>query len=243
MLRSLLAALLLATPAAADSFVLVPGAFGGAWTWDAVAARLRAQGHAVTAVELKGQGTRLAENGPEVSVEDHIADVSAAIAAAAPPVILVAHSYGGRPATGAWDRMRDRLAHVIWVEAPAPLTDVGLPADDDSLAFVVTMYPEAADAGMLPPPVVRTGTYDHELTPMSLKALYGPVPLSAPLPDTPGTFVHAEDSSLPGLKALGEALAQRRGWTLVALPGGHDLPTDSPEALADLLLQIAEATE
>ena len=53
MTRLLALLALLPAPALADSFVLVPGAFGGAWTWDAVVPLLRAEGHSVTAVELK----------------------------------------------------------------------------------------------------------------------------------------------------------------------------------------------
>ena len=243
MTRLLALLALLPAPALADSFVLVPGAFGGAWTWDAVVPLLRAEGHSVTAVELKGEGTRLGENGPEVSVEDHIADVAAAIEEAASPVILVAHSYGGRPATGAWDRTRDRIAHVVWVEAPVPLRDTGLPPDSRSLAFVVTTFPEAADTGMLSPPPTRSGTYAHELTPMSLKALYGPVPLSAPLPPIPGTFVVATGSDIPGFRRLGEVLRDQKGWTLQEVPGGHDIPLEQPEALAQVLLEIAHRTD
>jgi pimeloyl-ACP methyl ester carboxylesterase len=243
----LLAALLLPAPALADSFVLVNGAFGGAWTWEEVTPLLEAAGHTVTAVELKGLGARYAEMTPEVSVEDHVADITAAIDAAyeesGPPVILVAHSYGGRPATGAWDLDRDRLAHVVWIEAPAPLADTGLPPDGESLSFVVMMYPDVADSGLMPPPPVRAGTYDHPLTAMSLKALYGPVPFrNGPLPTTPGTFIYGETSSLPGLRRLGEALRDRLGWDLVALPGGHDLPMESPEALAQVLLEVADGT-
>ena len=233
--------------ALADSFVLVNGAFAGAWTWNEVTPLLRAAGHSVTAVELTGLGTRAEEMTPDISVQDHVADIVAAIDAAheesGPPVILVAHSYGGRPATGAWDRARDRIAHLVWIEAPAPLSDTGLPPDGASLSFVVMMYPDVADSGLMPPPVVRTGTYDHPLTAMSLRALYGPVPVEGgPLPPTPGTFIAAEDSSLPVLRQMGEALQAQRGWNLVTLPGGHDLPMDSPEALAETLLGIADRT-
>ncbi len=244
-MRALALALLLApAPALADSFVLVHGAFAGEWAWDAVTPLLEAQGHAVHAVSLKGQGARAHENGPVIGPEDHVADILAALDAAQPPVILVAHSYGGRPATGAWDRARDRVSHAVWVEAPAPLLPTGLPADDRSLAAVVTMYPDAADQGLMPPPPVRAGRYPEPLTPMSLRALYGPVPTAAALPgDTPATLVTARSSSLPGLRALGEALRDDHGWTLEALPGGHDVPLENPEALAALLLSIADRTE
>lgn len=243
MLRALLAALLLAAgPAGADTFVLVHGAWVGEWAWDAVAPLLEAEGHAVAAVSLRGQGRRAAAGGPEVSVEDHVADILAAVEAAAPPVILVAHSYGGRPATGAWDRAGARLAHVVFVEAPAPLRDTGLPADDRSLAFVVTFYPDATDAGLLPPPPGLREEPGRPLAPMSLRALYGAVPTEPPLPPTPGTFVHAADSSLPVLRDLGERLRDERGWDLREVPGGHDVPREAPDALAAILLGIADGT-
>jgi pimeloyl-ACP methyl ester carboxylesterase len=233
-----------AAPACADSFVLVHGAWQGEWAWDAVTPLLEAEGHAVTAVALKGLGSRAGESSPEIGVEDHIADILAAIEGAAPPVILVAFSYGGRPATGAWDRARDRVAHAVWVEAPAPLADAGLRADDRSLAFVVMMYPDLADSGMMPPPPTARAEPGRPLSPMPLKALYGAVPLAAPLPgDTPATYVYAEGSSLPALRQLGEALSERRGWALRPVPGGHDVPTEAPEALAAILLEVAAATD
>jgi pimeloyl-ACP methyl ester carboxylesterase len=234
---------LLPAPAAADSFVLVHGAFAGEWAWDAVTPLLQAEGHAVLAVSLKGQGARATENAPDVSVEDHVADIIAAIEAAEPPVILVAHSYGTRPATGAWDRARDRIAHLVWIEGPAPLDDTGLPADTQSLSVVVTLYPDTVDTGMMPAPPVRTGTYDHPLTPMSIKALYGAVPTEAPLPPTPGTYVVGEGSDLPVMRQYGAEMQARRGWGLVTLPGGHDLPLGNPEGLASLLLDLAAATD
>lgn len=238
----LLALALLPAPASADSFVLVHGAFAGEWAWDAVTPLLEAEGHAVDAVSLKGQGARLAENGPDISIPDHVADIVAAIEAAAPPVILVAHSYGGRPATGAWDAAGDRLAHLVWVEAPAPFDDRGLPADGHALAAVVTLYPDAASTGLMQPPPVRTGTYPQPLTPMSIRTIFGAVPTTPPLPPVPGTYVIGETSSLPGLRAVGEELERTRGWDLVTLPGGHDLLKDDPDGLAALLLRIAADT-
>ncbi len=156
-----------------------------------------------------------------MSVEDHIADITAAIEGADEPVILVAHSYGGRPATGAWDRARDNIAHLVWVEAVVPLDDspIAIPGDDDSLAFVVMMYPDIADSGMFPPSPTLTEEPGRPLAPMSLRSLYGPVTVDAPLPPIPGTYIYAEDSSLPALRQYGEHIAARLGWTLASIPG------------------------
>lgn len=244
------AAALLGLPAQADSFVLVHGAWVGEWAWDEVAPLLEAEGHDVAAVSLKGQGRRAAEGGPEVSVEDHVGDVVAALEVApSDAVILVAHSYGGRPAAGAWDRARGLVDHVVLVESVAPLGPPPfegaplLPPDGESLAFVVTMYPEVADSGMMPPPPTAREEEGRPLAPMSLRALYGAVPAAGdPLPATPCTFVAAAESSLPVLRRYGEALRDQRGCALRQVPGGHDVPTDAPEALAALLLAVAADT-
>lgn len=235
-----LAALLLAlaAPAHADRFVLVPGAWQGPDAWDAVAERLEAAGHEVAAVEMTGQGARAAEGGPAVTVEDNVEDVLAALDASPEPSILVAFSWGGRPASGAWDRARDKVAAAVWVEAPFPFDPAGLPADGQSLSFIVTFQPDDASRGMLPPPAVRGGPRGP-MFPMSLKSLYDPVPVTGgPFP--PGTFVYAADSALPGLRALGEALRDRDGWTLREVPGGHDVPGGEPDALAAILLDVAD---
>lgn len=233
---------LLAASARADTFVLVHGAWTGEYYWDALADDLTAAGHTVIAVSLRGQGARIAEGGPAVSVDDHIADITAAITAAEEPVILVAHSYGGRPATGAWDRARDRIAHLVWVEAVVPLDDseIAIPGDDQSLAFVVMMYPDIADSGMFPPSPTLTEEPGHPLAPMSLRSLYGPVIVNAPLPPIPGTYIYAEDSSLPALRQYGEHIAARLGWTLASIPGGHDVMRDAEPQLRDALLWVAD---
>lgn len=240
--RLLLALLLLAAPARADTFVLVHGAWAGEWAWDEVAALLEAAGHEAVAVSLRGQGARRAEGGPDVTVEDHASDIVAAIAGAGiagadRPVTLVAHSYGTRPATLAWDRARDLVDRVVFVEGVAPQTDdlLAIPGDDRGLVAVVTLFPDAASSGMLPPPP-RAGGPDDRLAPMPLRALYAPVTIAQPLPDTPRTFVTAEDSDLPALRTLGEALRDRRGWDLASVPGGHDVPREAPSELAAILL-------
>jgi pimeloyl-ACP methyl ester carboxylesterase len=234
--------------AAADTFVLVHGAWTGDYYWDALIPELTAAGHTAFAVSLTGQGARISEGGPQVSVEDHIADITAAIEAAhaqtGEKVILVAHSYGGRPATGAWDRARDHIAHLVWIEAVVPLDDspLALPNDGESLAFVVTMYPDIADSGMFPPSPTLREEPGRPLAPMSLRALYGPVTVDAPLPRVRGTYIHAEDSSLPVLRQYGEHIAQRLGWTLASVPGGHDVMADAPDQIRDALLWVADQT-
>ncbi|GEK80106.1 alpha/beta fold hydrolase [Agrococcus baldri] len=99
--------------------ILVPGFWLGAWAWDAVAERLRALGHDVTALTLPGLEPGAAALG-EVTLEDHAAAVEAAIGDG--PVVLVAHSGAAFPATIAIDRTIGRVTRSIWVDT-APVVD------------------------------------------------------------------------------------------------------------------------
>ena len=51
--------------------ILVPGFWLGAWAWDEVAEKLRADGHDVTAITLPGQASR-DEDRSEITFGDHV---------------------------------------------------------------------------------------------------------------------------------------------------------------------------
>lgn len=104
----------------AARIILVPGFWLGAWAWDEVAALLRAQGDDVVALTLPGLEPDHAARG-EVSLEDHVTAIEAAIGHDG-PVVLVAHSGAAIPATVAIDRNVDRIAASVWVDT-APVVD------------------------------------------------------------------------------------------------------------------------
>jgi len=58
-----------------STFVLVPGAWLGAWAWDAVAADLGRRGHHVRPVTLPGLAERAGEATPETNLTTHVDDV------------------------------------------------------------------------------------------------------------------------------------------------------------------------
>ncbi|HET7928761.1 MAG TPA: alpha/beta hydrolase [Actinomycetota bacterium] len=100
------------------TYVLVPGAWLGGWAWDDVADRLRSGGHEVRPVTLTGLGDRAALASPEVDLERHVADIVDAFEEQdLRGAVLVGHSYGGIPATGAADRIPQRIATVVYVDS------------------------------------------------------------------------------------------------------------------------------
>jgi pimeloyl-ACP methyl ester carboxylesterase len=119
------------------TFVLVPGAWLGAWAWEPTARRLRQRGHEAHPVTLTGLGERAELGGPDVNLDTHIGDVVDLIRdQGLHDVVLLGHSYAGIVVTGAADRIPDRLAKVVYLESgPVP----------DGVAYVDMVDPKAKE--------------------------------------------------------------------------------------------------
>jgi pimeloyl-ACP methyl ester carboxylesterase len=103
------------------SFVLVHGAWHGAWCWRRVSQALQQMGHRVHAVTLTGLGERAHLLSPLITLETHIEDVRQLIETEElSDVVLAVHSYAGMIGTAIADRMGQRLKHLIYVDAVVP---------------------------------------------------------------------------------------------------------------------------
>jgi pimeloyl-ACP methyl ester carboxylesterase len=114
-------------------FVLVHGAFGGAWSWEPVVAPLEAAGHTVETLDLPGGGE---DRTPveEITLESCAERVCDVLASRHEPAVLVGYSMGGAVITQAAGRCPDRVASMIFVAA-------FMPADGQSL-LDLTQLPE-----------------------------------------------------------------------------------------------------
>lgn len=114
----------LATPAAAETFVLVHGAFQTSAEWRQAADALSAAGDAVVTVDLPGRagdGRRL----NDVTMADHVAKVADAVEKAAAAdadgkVTLVGHSFGGLVISAVAEAEPSRLSGLVYVAAYLP---------------------------------------------------------------------------------------------------------------------------
>src|SRR4051794_1073601 len=97
-------------------FVLVHGAFGGAWCWEPVAVELRQRGHSVVAVDLRGSGGDRTP-GEEVTLDAYAERVCEALAAGPEPAVLVGHSMGGVVITQAASRCPRQVSRLVYVAA------------------------------------------------------------------------------------------------------------------------------
>lgn len=122
-------------------FVLVHGAWHGAWVWQAVAANLRKQGHKVYTPVLSGLGERASMLSADITLDTFIDDIEDAIlhpqsAASLDPqrqhsaddfptqntgpltdVILVGHSFAGPVICAVAERIPAQLDRLIYLDA------------------------------------------------------------------------------------------------------------------------------
>ena len=238
-------------------FLLVHGAFHGAWCWDSTVTALRARGHEAQAVDLPGSGedrTPVAE----VSLERYAERVCQALRASAEPAVLVGHSMGGVAITQAAARCPAAISALVYVTA-------FLPGNGQSLVDL-TQLPEGAGDGVQAnmvvdgdPPVavmpreaaqaVFFEDCDEEVTARALRQI-GPQPLvpfltPVELPDgglaLPRFYVLAgRDRAIP--PALQRRMAEQGGATVLAeLDSGHSPFLSHPDELVAALLRAAEA--
>ena len=105
------------------TYVLVPGAWIGAWAWQDVAADLRQRGHLVYPLSLTGLAERVHLGRPDTNLDTHIDDVLNLMAFEdLSDVVLVGHSYAGAVIAGVADRAADRLKALVYCDT-FPLTN------------------------------------------------------------------------------------------------------------------------
>jgi len=137
------------------TFVLVPGAWHGAWAWRPITAALRGHGHEVYPLSLTGLGERVHLATRDTNLDTHIDDVLNLLRyEGLHDVVLVGHSYGGQVITGAADRAPDRIAQLVYVDA-GPLPD-GVAQNDfnppDEQAANAALVESHGDGWLIPPP-------------------------------------------------------------------------------------------
>jgi pimeloyl-ACP methyl ester carboxylesterase len=102
------------------TYVLIPGGWHGAWSWRPVATRLRAASHRAIALTLPGLGDGDDPSGYKLrDAVDYI--VNEVRRLELDKVILVAHSWGGYPATGAAHLLGGQVTKIVYYNAHVPV--------------------------------------------------------------------------------------------------------------------------
>jgi pimeloyl-ACP methyl ester carboxylesterase len=238
------------------NYILVHGGWFGAWCWDKVVPLLQAAGHSVYTPTLTGLGEQAALLTPDIGLDTHIQDVVDLIETKdLQQVILVGHSYSGMVITGVADRVPDRIAHLVYLDAVVP-------RDGQSLADTAPMMGtylrrEANKNGngwRVNPP--RGGTFGitkepdaslvrSKVTPHPLKTFLQPVHITHPdaVAAIPHTYIECTRRGvivwLMRRIFMRGSVLNEPGWNRRTLASDHMVMILEPQAVADLLLEFA----
>lgn len=232
------------------TFVLLHGAWHGAWCWKKVAPELRAAGHEVFTPTQTGLGERSHLLSRELTLATFVQDVVNVLEwEDLKQVVLVGHSFGGIGITGAADRVPGRIRHLVYLDSliiesgQSPFSvlppetvaarrqlaqefseGLSIPVPDPA-AFGVT---DAADVAWL----------KARFTPHPLSVYESVLTLTGPVgAGLPATYVAVKPDYAP-LAASRTYAKARKDWRYMEISAGHDAMVTSPAAVVDLLLGI-----
>jgi pimeloyl-ACP methyl ester carboxylesterase len=225
------------------TFVLVHGAWHGAWSWELLTPELERRGHRTIAVDLPCDD-------PAATFEDYADVVCDVIPVGAGDAVLVGHSLGGHAVARA--AARRRVARVVYVCGLVP--DVGRSLLDQARDRDGMLMP-AYLAGLGPADAAGRRVWVDERIARDIlfpdctddvarwafarlrPQADAPYPVPCPPIDlgaTPLTYVLAGEDRLVSPEWSRRA-ATRVGADLVELPGGHSPALARPAELAQAL--------
>jgi pimeloyl-ACP methyl ester carboxylesterase len=232
------------------TFVLVAGAFHGAWAWSPVAALLRERGHDTIPITLTGLGERKHLLSPSVGVDTHIADiVNTLVYRDLEDVTLVLHSYAGILAGPVAERADGRVTRVVVaggflahpgesnfsVEPPASEAAFRQLADAGGDGWRIPVQDSLLERWGVTDPALAACVRPR-LTDFPLRCSSDPVDFDpAVLASLPRTYIEHTAPPLPALEVSVQR-ARDDGWRMEQIAGCHDFMLEKPAETADLLM-------
>lgn len=238
-------------------YLLVHGAWHGAWCWQRVLPGLVQAGHRVHAVTLTGVGERAHLLHPGIDLETHITDVIAAMdAEEMNDVILVVHSYAGMLGTAVADRLPQRLRHLVYLDAVLPKPGESWSSTHASAtrnARMAAAHAHPLNAFPAPDPAVfglsdadrawvQRRQTPHPAGPYTQALHFDPQRVA----QVPRTFIHCTQPPLATIDVSRQRMNDAQFWAGAWMPGsnvvnmstGHDPMVSDPQGLLQHLLSV-----
>ena len=179
-----------------STYILVHGAWHGAWCWHKTAPLLEGAGHRVVAPDLPGHGVDTTPP-PGITLADQVGAVGDLLDRQTEDVILVGHSSGGAIITQVAEDHPEAVSRLVYLSAFLPpdgssVTDLAQ-QDPDSAVLRHLVVDEQAGLATIDGPAVADALY-HDCSPADVhlaRSLLRPEPLATittPVSTTPDRF-------------------------------------------------------
>ena len=223
------------------TYVLVHGAWGGAWAFDRTASDLSARGQKVLVPDLRGLGNLKGELYPGITLSDHIEDVIDQISdVGINRFILVGHSYGGMVITGVAARLGARIDALCYIDA-------FLPCDGQSLWDITGQYEhdwyintQKSTPGLVAPIAGEHLLNDARFGRHPLLTLTEAVQTSGAEENIPRrSYIFANDWEPTPFRRFFNLAQDDPDWEVHEAASDHDVMTNQPGQLIEILLDLA----
>ena len=233
------------------TYVCLPGAWMGAWSWKFVVAQLTAAGHDARALSFRGVGERASELSPTIDNDVLASDVISYLHAEdLRDVVLVGHSFGSLIAGLVVDRVPGRIGHFV-------IIDGGIPTNGQSIfgrippAIVakrkklirivdgVEVLPFAPVGSLIiDDPELAAWTHRH-LTPHPVACYTKPVHLAHPAGNgRPMTYIACTKPRYPVSAGMHERVQTMTEIRFRPIEAGHNCIISAPDLVARELLEV-----
>ena len=235
------------------SYVCLPGAWMGAWSWQFVLERLRAAGHDARALPFRGVGERAAELSPACENDLFLDDTLDTLAKdELRDIVLVGHSFGSLIAQLVVDRAPDRIAHLVIIDGG--ITQNGqsifgrIPKEIVAKRQKLVRQVNGTDVLPFAPvgsliiddPDLAAWTH-RQLTPHPLACYTKPIVLENPAGNgRPMTYVACTKPRYPVSAGMHEKVQAMSHVRYRPIEAGHNCIISAPDLVARELLEVPQ---
>ena len=228
------------------TFLVCHGAWSAGWAWKKMHPLMIAAGHRLLTPSYTGLGDRQHLANPLVDLETHIMDVLNVVHYEdLKDVALIGHSYGGMIATGVADRVRDRIAQLIYLDAFVPRDGQSLFDLYEPMRELMRSLANAGDGWRVPPypapedtPAADVEWLTERRVATPLKCFETKIKLKSE-PSMPRCYIYA--TRVPPADAFGQFAARAKseeGWRYQEIDASHSPYITAPEALMGILEEV-----
>jgi pimeloyl-ACP methyl ester carboxylesterase len=236
------------------TFVLVHGAWHGAWCWNKLVPELEALGHRAVSFDLPGHGN---DSTPRQTVTlDSYADrIVEVLDSLDEQVVLLGHSMGGMAITAAAELRPEKLKALGYLTAFLPRNGESLFAIEErnprpSVPVNLVAAPDGKTAMVNPERVTDLFYHDcnavdiafatAHLTPQPLELLTMPVKITeVRFGSIPRIYIECTDDRAISIELQRDMIAASPCAEVISLPASHSPFFSLPQELAQALARLA----